>query len=124
MYSKYFSTAQNTYTVSWFDTVYENVWLAGTVVSSGREAKGLRDQVGSDGVSKYFPYGDKRDATAVEGESFGTYYRESASGLDYAVNRYYSRSWGGLRVRIRIRRREGRRSRGHGVGIRMLGATR
>jgi RHS repeat-associated protein len=39
---------------------------------------------------RYFPYGEERAVTAGSGYKFATYWRESASGLDYADQRWYS----------------------------------
>jgi RHS repeat-associated protein len=46
-------------------------------------------------ASSYYPFGeDKSTNPAIDAWKFGTYWRDSASGLDYAVNRYYSSSLG------------------------------
>jgi RHS repeat-associated protein len=50
--------------------------------------------VGSQNVS-FYPYGeDKGTAGANDNWKFGTYLRDSATGLDYAMNRYYSSGLG------------------------------
>ena len=43
---------------------------------------------------KYFPYGEEETTTAQDHEKFATYTRDSATSLDYAMNRYYSNSLG------------------------------
>jgi hypothetical protein len=44
-------------------------------------------------ASSYYPFGeDKSTNPAIDAWKFGTYWRDSTSGLDYAVNRYYSNS--------------------------------
>jgi len=49
------------------------------------------DRLGSDvRGTKYFPYGAEAVATGNDKDKFGTYFRDSASGLDYADQRYYS----------------------------------
>ncbi len=51
------------------------------------------DRLGS--VGKYFPYGEERpSATGGDVEKFATYFRDGATGLDYAVNRYYDSGTG------------------------------
>jgi RHS repeat-associated protein len=43
--------------------------------------------------SSYYPFGeDKSTNPAIDAWKFGSYWRYSASGLDYATNRYYSSS--------------------------------
>jgi len=71
------STIQNVSVNQWF---------------GGRLLKG-EDRLQS--VGKYFPYGEDRYSPnpsnpANDQEKFATYTRDSASGLDYAMNRYYS----------------------------------
>ncbi len=42
-------------------------------------------------ASSYYPFGeDKSTNPAIDAWKFGSYWRDSASGLDYATNRYYS----------------------------------
>jgi len=44
---------------------------------------------------RYYPYGQEvGTATANDVSKFGTYTRDSGSGLDYAMNRYYMSTWG------------------------------
>jgi RHS repeat-associated protein len=46
-------------------------------------------------IGKYYPYGEERSAAnATNGEKFAMYYRESATGLDSAMNRYYDSGTG------------------------------
>jgi RHS repeat-associated protein len=44
--------------------------------------------------SRYFPYGEDRSTAPDDAHKFATYYRDAGSGLDYAVNRYYSSTYG------------------------------
>jgi len=46
------------------------------------------------GTRRYYPYGVEYTATGNDTEKYATYTRDSATGLDYAVNRYYSSQWG------------------------------
>ena len=58
------------------------------VVSSSSQ-----DRLGS--VGSYYPYGeDKGGALPNDQLKFATYTRDSATGLDYAMNRYFSSAWG------------------------------
>lgn len=58
------------------------------------------DQLGSAGSGTssgpaYFPWGEPRSGTGPQDTwNFATYTRDSASGLDYAMNRYYSNAYG------------------------------
>jgi RHS repeat-associated protein len=52
----------------------------------------IQDRLGSNG--KYFPYGEDRNAPANDQVKFATYTRDSATGLDYADQRYYSNQFG------------------------------
>jgi RHS repeat-associated protein len=57
---------------------------------AGLDRVGSTTQVGSQNVS-FYPYGeDKGTPGANDNWKFGTYLRDSATGLDYAMNRYYS----------------------------------
>jgi RHS repeat-associated protein len=52
-----------------------------------------RDRLGNvmfSGVTRYLPYGELYPGTVSDVDAFGTYRRDSGTGLDYAVNRYYS----------------------------------
>jgi len=42
----------------------------------------------------YYPYGVEYTATANDREKYATYTRDSLTGYDYAVNRYYASQWG------------------------------
>jgi RHS repeat-associated protein len=48
------------------------------------------DRLGS--TVRHFPYGSESTATGEDRVKFATYYRDQTSTLDYARNRYYSRS--------------------------------
>ena len=63
---------------------------ANTRLMSGGTAVG-HDRLGSNG--KYFPYGEERSNLPNDQVKFATYTRDSATGLDYADQRYYT---GGL----------------------------
>jgi RHS repeat-associated protein len=75
--------------------VSTNVWFGGRLVANGSWTHEDRLQ----SVGKYFPYGEDRyNPTPVnpsnDQEKFATYTRDSISGLDYAVNRYYAAGMG------------------------------
>jgi RHS repeat-associated protein len=50
------------------------------------------DRLGS--YEKAYPYGELVVGSATSGEKFATYWRDAGTGLDYAVNRYYSSQMG------------------------------
>ncbi len=53
----------------------------------------VMDQLGSAGT--YYPWGEAKGSTNPQDTwSFATYWRDSATGLDYANNRYYSNAYG------------------------------
>jgi RHS repeat-associated protein len=58
----------------------------------GRRVGEVNDRLSSEmsNGKRYFPYGEERAVTAGSGYKFATYWRESASGLDYADQRWYS----------------------------------
>jgi RHS repeat-associated protein len=61
----------------------------------GGRMLGDEDRLGSRG-GKYFPYGDDRSnpPPANDAVKFATYTRDSATGLDYADQRYYNSTYG------------------------------
>jgi RHS repeat-associated protein len=53
----------------------------------------VMDQLGSAGT--YYPWGEAKSGTNPQDTwSYATYWRDSATGLDYANNRYYSNAYG------------------------------
>jgi RHS repeat-associated protein len=67
-----------------------NVWFAGQLISDN-------DRLGTNraGGAEFRPYGDEiGTASANDREKFGTYNRDSATGMDYADQRYYASSYG------------------------------
>jgi RHS repeat-associated protein len=53
----------------------------------------VQDQLGSAGT--YYPWGEAKGSTNPQDTwSFASYWRDSATGLDYANNRYYSNAYG------------------------------
>jgi RHS repeat-associated protein len=53
------------------------------------------DRLGSDRRNtRYYPYGEEYTATGNDKDKFATYFRDSSTGLDYAMNRYYGSSMG------------------------------
>lgn len=74
-------------------TVYNFI---STLVNSdlyfGSRRLAAMDRLGSAG--KYYPYGEDRPGPGAEGWNFGTYWRDSGTGLDYADQRYYSSQFG------------------------------
>jgi len=80
--------------------VTRNIYFAGRLIQSNGSTV-LTDRVGSvrmteaGTASKYYPYGEEVNSPTSNGrEKFGTYTRESSSGLDYANQRYYASVYG------------------------------
>jgi RHS repeat-associated protein len=81
-----------------FSLSSQNVYFAGNLVSAEGSAVAV-DPLGSvrwrvTASHTYYPYGVEYSATANDTEKYATYTRDSLTGLDYAVNRYYSSIWG------------------------------
>ena len=67
----------------------------GNVVSTDRLASVRNGGLGNLGYQAQYPYGAEYTPTTVnDREKYATYTRDSLTGLDYAVNRYYSSLWG------------------------------
>jgi RHS repeat-associated protein len=99
--SLYSPTGQKlaTYEMSVFNTA--NSGLALTLLSTlhtsdqyfGSRRLAVMDQLGSTGT--FYPFGENKGSTNPQDTwSFATYWQDSASGLDYANNRYYSSRYG------------------------------
>jgi RHS repeat-associated protein len=78
-----------------------SVGVVGSDVYFGGRRLAPVDRVGSarslgGGNASYFPYGEDKGSNVgnVDGWGFGTYWKDSASGLSYAMNRYYSSGLG------------------------------
>jgi len=76
-------------------TLSTNLYFGGKLIRSNGQTV-VTDRLGSVRVNeagerfKYYPYGEEFQTTAQNREKFGTYYRDDATGLDYADQRYYS----------------------------------
>jgi len=80
---------------------YGNVYFAGApletegnAVSTDRLGSVRNGGPGSLGYQAEYPYGIEYSLTANDREKYATYTRDSVSGLDYAMNRYYWSQWG------------------------------
>ena len=86
-----YGTPQYIYYLLAEERVYFGKYIgnANTSLMSGGTAVG-QDRVGS--VGKYFPYGEERNNPQLPNDTvkFATYTRDSATGLDYADQRYYT----------------------------------
>jgi RHS repeat-associated protein len=76
----------------------QNLYFLGKLIVA--EGNGVStDRLGSvrngqTGYEAQYPYGVEYTTTANDREKYATYTRDSVTGLDYAVNRYYSSQWG------------------------------
>jgi RHS repeat-associated protein len=66
------------------------VWVAQTGTTMGADRLGSVTYRGYGGAASYYPYGEEETPTANDTQKFATYTRDSATGLDYAQNRYYA----------------------------------
>jgi RHS repeat-associated protein len=76
----------------------ENVYFLGKLVSA-EGTPVTTDRLGSvrawNGSTRtQYPYGVEYTVTANDREKYATYTRDSVTGLDYAMNRYYTSQWG------------------------------
>ena len=73
-----------------------NVYFAGRLLGASVDRLGSVRYGGASGVGyqAQYPYGVEYTPTANGREKYATYTRDSLTGLDYAVNRYYSSQWG------------------------------
>ena len=71
-------------------TPTQRAWFGGRLIEKLGTAMNA-DRLGS--YQGTYPYGELQGAVGTPGEKFGTYWRD-ATGLDYAVNRYYSSQMG------------------------------
>ena len=80
----------------------QNVSFAGKLISAENNPV-IVDRTGSvrwsyvnysASTHTYYPYGVEYSATGNDTEKYATYTRDGVTGLDYAVNRYYSSMWG------------------------------
>ncbi len=77
-----------------------DIYFGGRLIQSNGTTV-LTDRLGSvrmteaGAASKYSPFGEEVNSpTSNDREKFGTYTRESASGLDYGNQRYYTSTYG------------------------------
>jgi RHS repeat-associated protein len=71
--------------------VYFGSKRVGTV-TNGATASFTQDRLGSTGT--YYPYGEARGTVPQDDVGFATYTNDSATGLDYADQRYYASNFG------------------------------
>jgi RHS repeat-associated protein len=83
---------QNSQTM-WTTVPSMQVTLASSDQYFGSRRLAAMDQLGS--VGNYFPWGEDKGGTSPQNTwNYATYWRDSASGLDYANNRYYNNAYG------------------------------
>jgi RHS repeat-associated protein len=77
-----------------------SIYFAGRLVWSQSSGSMFVDRLGSvRNGTRYYPYGEEQTATANDKDKFATYFRDNTTGLDYAVNRYYSSQQGRFTTR-------------------------
>jgi RHS repeat-associated protein len=70
------------------------IYAEGNSVTTDRLGSVRSGGPGGLGYQAEYPYGVEYTATANDREKYATYTRDSVTGLDYAMNRYYSSQWG------------------------------
>jgi RHS repeat-associated protein len=77
-----------------FQVSNTNLYFAGRLIHRGNTVAFI-DRLGSDrNGTQYYPYGEEYTATTQDRDKFATYFRDSSTGLDYAMNRYYGSNLG------------------------------
>jgi len=79
-----------------FTTLRESVWFDGRLLSEGGNPV-LSDRLGTNraGSAKFTAYGEEMGtSTSNDRTKFGTYNRDSFTGLDYADQRFYASTYG------------------------------
>ena len=70
------------------------IYAEGNSVQTDRLGSVRSGGPGGLGYQAQYPYGAEDTLTANDREKYATYTRDSATGLDYAMNRYYASQWG------------------------------
>ena len=84
----------NQQTRFFFRLTSANIYFGGKLVKA-EGSPVMTDRLGSVAGTRLFPYGEERNpATANERTKFATYFRDNSTGLDYAMNRYFSSQHG------------------------------
>ncbi len=85
-----------TYQLQWmngFSVTNTNIYFAGRLISANNGPIRL-DRLGSvRNWSRYYPFGEEQGSGYIP-EKFATYYRDTSTSLDYAMNRYYGSTMG------------------------------
>jgi RHS repeat-associated protein len=68
----------------------DGVWVDQRGVTMGTDRLGSVHYWENTATTNYYPYGEEETPTANDRQKFATYTRDSATGLDYAQNRYYA----------------------------------
>jgi len=78
-----------------FATLRESIGFDGRLLSEGGSPV-LQDRLGTNraGGARFTAYGEETTSTANDRTKFGTYNRDSFTGLDYADQRFYASSYG------------------------------
>jgi RHS repeat-associated protein len=77
-----------------FQVFKSNLYFGGRMIRQNNTATFI-DRLGSDrNGTRYYPYGEEYSATGNDKNKFATYFRDSSTGLDYALNRYYGSTMG------------------------------
>ena len=78
-----------------FTQLRTSVWFDGRLVQeNGNWVAGDRLGTNRAGGARFLPYGEETSSTANDRTKFGTYNRDSLTGLDYADQRYYASTYG------------------------------
>jgi RHS repeat-associated protein len=75
--------------------VSTSIWFAGRMIMDSSNAV-AQDRLGTNRANgaRFYPFGDEITSTANDRVKFGTYTRDSYTGLDYADQRFYASTYG------------------------------
>ena len=81
------------FTSNQFQVAKTNIYFAGRLIWGDNTTVHL-DRLGSvRNTSRYYPFGEEQGSGTIP-DKFATYYRDTSTGLDYAMNRYYGSTMG------------------------------
>ena len=81
--------------LSGFTPLSTSIWFGGRLLMDSGNGV-VQDRLGTNRASgaRFYPYGDEITSTSNDREKFGTYTRDSYTGLDYADQRFYASAYG------------------------------
>ncbi len=107
----WYMDAYGYYSVSGVNPLQSSLWFAGKLIYEGVPSAGFssvnavyQDRPGTNRASgaRFRPFGEEITSTTNDRTKFGTYTRDSYTGLDYADQRYYASTYGRFNTADRL----------------------